>query len=58
MNENEVFVRMKFYHEATGRVMWGATFIREITLKFSKDEAIEGLLLFNDYLDQQRKDAS
>ncbi|MED0665740.1 hypothetical protein P4T04_05330 [Bacillus badius] len=57
MNET-VFGRMRFYHEATGRVMQGPIFIREIAMKFTQDEVIEGLLLFNEYLDEKRKDAS
>ncbi|WP_191991730.1 hypothetical protein [Bacillus aerolatus] len=58
MSENKVFHHMKMYYRATGRVMQGPIFIREVAMRFSKDEVVEGILLFNEYLDEQRKGVS
>lgn len=58
MSANDVFNKMKSYHQVTGKVMTGGRFILEVINKFDKNSVIKGLMLFDKYLDEQRKDAS
>ncbi|WP_157843201.1 hypothetical protein [Bacillus sp. FJAT-42315] len=55
MDAYEVLHQMRAYYIKTGKVMQGQVFMREIALKFKEEDAVAGLLLFNDYLDQERK---
>lgn len=54
MSADQVFHQMKFYHQETGRILSGGKFLLDIANKYPKDAVIEGLMLFNDYLDEQR----
>ncbi|WP_338749358.1 hypothetical protein [Bacillus sp. FJAT-52991] len=55
MDMYEVLHRMKAYYVKTGKVMQGELFVREVALQFKEDDVVEGVLLFNDYLDKERK---
>ncbi|PKR84884.1 hypothetical protein [Heyndrickxia camelliae] len=54
MSGQAVFEKMVAYHMATGKVLQGKQFVREIVGKYEIDHVIGGLLTFNKYLDEQR----
>lgn len=55
MSAEDVFNKMKSYHQQTGRVLSGGRFILEIVNKHDQRHVVEGLMLFNDYLDESRE---
>lgn len=54
----EVFRKMKTYHKQTGKVLSGGKFVIEIVNKYPSEDVVDGLLLFNQYLDELRKGES
>lgn len=57
MSAEKVFRRMLDHHIVTGEVMQDGTFIKEIVLRFETAAIIDGLLRFNQYLDERRQGA-
>lgn len=57
MSAEKVFRRMLDHYVVTGEVMKDVTFIKEIVLRFETAAIIDGLLQFNQYLDEERKGA-
>ncbi|WP_025727741.1 hypothetical protein [Heyndrickxia ginsengihumi] len=54
MNAQRVYQLMKEYHSKTGKVMQGPEFEKQILSNFDSDSVIDGLLLFNKFLDESR----
>ncbi|MEH7122086.1 hypothetical protein V7127_02455 [Bacillus sp. JJ1773] len=55
MSAQIVFENMKSYYLATGQVMQNEEFVQRIASKFDTDKIIDGLMVFNKYLDDQRR---
>ncbi|MED4885042.1 hypothetical protein [Bacillus smithii] len=58
MSGYQVFEKMRSHYLKTGQVMQNELFVKEIALKFDARDVIDGLMLFDKYLDKQRKDVS
>ncbi len=56
MNAQEVFRKMKVYHDLTGQVMTGGRFVLNIASRYPQKDVVEGLLLFDKYLDECRRE--
>ncbi len=54
MSKQEVFRKMKVYHDLTGQVMTGGRFVLNIVSRYTQKDVVEGLLLFDKYLDECR----
>ncbi|MEK6459175.1 hypothetical protein AABM27_01575 [Heyndrickxia faecalis] len=52
MSAQAVFKRMKDYYLKTGNIMQGMEFKQEILSNFKPDDVIEGLHIFNRFLDE------
>ncbi|REK58993.1 MAG: hypothetical protein C6P36_02850 [Geobacillus sp.] len=55
MSAQEVFEKMKRHYLATGNIMKGQQFICDIATKFYVEDVIEGIMHFNQFLDEQRE---
>lgn len=55
MSAEQVLEKMISHYQNTGRVMQKNTFIDSIGSKYNENDIIEGLLMFNDYLDERRE---
>jgi hypothetical protein len=49
-----VFEKMKRHYLSTGNIMKGQQFICDIATKFRVEDVIEGIMHFNQFLDEQR----
>ncbi|AJO24808.1 hypothetical protein QQ991_03135 [Weizmannia coagulans] len=56
MSAQAVFKQMRNHFLKTGEIMQGAEFTRKIAMRYDVDSVIDGLLMFNRYLDEQRKE--
>ncbi len=57
MSAQEVFRKMKVYHDLTGQVMTGGRFVLNIASRYPQEQVVEGILLFDKYLDERRRKA-
>lgn len=55
MSSRIVFDKMRTYFIATGEVMKEDQFVTEIVNKFPGRDVIDGLFMFNSFLDKQRE---
>lgn len=55
MDVQNVFDKMLDHYQQTGSVMQNDLFVKEIADQFETGEIIDGILQFNQYLDEQRK---
>lgn len=54
MSAEKVYKEMMAYYRITGRVMEQNVFVSYIAKKFETKDIIDGLIMFNDFLDEQR----
>lgn len=54
MSSRLVFDKMRIHYLATGEVMKEDKFVTEIVNKFPGRDVIDGLFMFNSFLDKQR----
>lgn len=54
MSAEQVYEEMMAYYRITGRVMEQNVFVSYIAKKFETKDIIDGLIMFNDFLDEQR----
>jgi hypothetical protein len=54
MSSRIVFDKMRTHYFATGEVMREEQFVTEIANKFPKRDVIDGLIIFDSFLDKQR----
>lgn len=55
MSAEQVYEEMMAYYRITGRVMEQNVFVSYIAKKFETKDIIDGLIMFNDYLDDRRE---
>lgn len=55
MSAEQVYEEMMAYYRITGRVMGQNVFVSYIAKKFETKDIIDGLIMFNDYLDERRE---
>lgn len=55
MSAEQVLKTMVSYYQTTGRVMKEQVFVSSIGTKYDRQDIIQGLLMFDDYLDEQRE---
>ncbi|WP_181444517.1 hypothetical protein [Bacillus sp. 03113] len=58
MSARSVYEKMKSHYLATGEVMRNELFVSQIASKFKTEHVIEGLMIFNQFLDEKRKGVS
>jgi hypothetical protein len=55
MDVQDVFEKMKSYYQNTNQIMQGNIFVKEIVTKHDTQDVIDGMMLFNQFLDNQRE---
>lgn len=55
MSGMNVFERLQDYYHKTEKIMQENVFQKEIATKHSQQEIVEGILMFDRYLDEQRE---
>lgn len=58
MSAEQVFEKLRIHFLSTGKVMREEKFKNEVVNKHKTNDVIEGLMIFNSFLDNQRKDVS
>lgn len=55
MSSQIVFKKLHSHYQATGKIMQKEQFVEEIARQFPQKDVIEGLMVFNNFLDESRK---